>query len=142
DRDSPGVNGQREFKRSYPSGDVTAHVLGVTNIDDHGQEGLELAYDDWLAGKPGIKRVIRDGKGHEVETLEQVRAPKPGQNLTLSIDRGIQFLAYNELKNTLDKFNAASGSMVVMDVHTGEILAMVSLPTYNPNALAGSKPLR
>ncbi|WP_225562992.1 penicillin-binding protein 2 [Rhodanobacter sp. DHG33] len=142
DLDIPGVNGQREFKRFYPSGEVTAHVLGVTNIDDHGQEGLELAYDDWLAGKPGIKRVIRDGKGHEVETLEQVRAPKPGQNLTLSIDRGIQFLAYNELKNTLDKFNAASGSMVVMDVHTGEILAMASLPTYNPNALAGSKPVQ
>ncbi|MFK2877508.1 peptidoglycan D,D-transpeptidase FtsI family protein [Rhodanobacter hydrolyticus] len=142
DLDIPGVNSQREFKRFYPSGEVTAHVIGVTNIDDHGQEGLELAYDDWLAGKPGAKRVIRDGKGHEVAELEQVRAPKPGQNLTLSIDRGIQFLAYNELKNTLEKYSAASGSMVVMDVHTGEILAMASLPTYNPNALAGSKPVQ
>ncbi|TAL75247.1 MAG: penicillin-binding protein 2 [Rhodanobacter sp.] len=138
--DIPGVNGQREFKRFYPSGEVTAHILGFTNIDDHGQEGLELAYDDWLAGKPGAKRVIRDGKGHIVEDLEQVRAPKPGQNLTLSIDRGIQFLAYNELKNTLDKFHAAAGSIVVLDVHTGEVLAMASLPTFNPNAVADSKP--
>ncbi|MDE2086273.1 MAG: penicillin-binding protein 2 [Xanthomonadaceae bacterium] len=140
DLDIPGVNGQREFKRFYPSGDVTALVLGVTNIDDHGQEGLELAYDDWLAGKPGLKRVIRDGRGHIVEDLEQVRAPKPGQNLTLSIDRGIQFLAYSELKKAVDKFNATSGSMVVIDVHTGEILAMASLPSYNPNAVDGSKP--
>ncbi|HEX8779183.1 MAG TPA: penicillin-binding protein 2 [Rhodanobacter sp.] len=140
DLDIPGVNGQREFKRFYPSGEVTAHILGFTNIDDHGQEGLELAYDDWLAGKPGAKRVIRDGKGHIVEDLEQVRAPKPGQNLTLSIDRGIQVLAYNELKSTLDKFQAASGSIVVLDVRTSEILAMASMPTFNPNAVAGSKP--
>ena len=136
----PGINGQREFKRYYPSGEVTAHVLGFTNIDDHGQEGLELAYDDWLSGKPGLKRVIRDGMGHVVEDLEQVRAPKPGQNLTLSIDRRIQFLAYSELKETLDKFQADSGSMVILDVKTGEVLAMVNLPTYNPNAVDDSKP--
>jgi cell division protein FtsI (penicillin-binding protein 3) len=136
----PGINGQREFKRFYPSGEVTAHVLGFTNIDDHGQEGLELAYDDWLSGKPGAKRVIRDGKGHVVEDLEQVRAPKPGQNLTLSIDRRIQFLAYSELKDALDKFHADSGSMVVVDVNTGEVLAMANLPTYNPNAVGSSKP--
>ncbi|MFC5437296.1 peptidoglycan D,D-transpeptidase FtsI family protein [Rhodanobacter umsongensis] len=136
----PGINGQREFKRYYPSGEVTSHVLGFTNIDDHGQEGLELAYDDWLAGKPGAKRVIRDRMGHVVEDVEQVRAPKPGQNLTLSIDRRIQFLAYNELKNTLEKSQADSGSMVVLDARTGEVLAMVNLPTYNPNALSDSKP--
>jgi cell division protein FtsI (penicillin-binding protein 3) len=136
----PGINGQREFKRYYPSGEVTSHVLGFTNIDDRGQEGLELAYDDWLAGKPGAKRVIRDRMGHVVEDVEQVRAPKPGQNLTLSIDRRIQFLAYSELKATLDKFQADSGSMVVLDAKTGEVLAMVNLPTYNPNALSGSKP--
>ncbi len=136
----PGINGQREFKRYYPSGEVTAHVLGFTNIDDRGQEGLELAYDEWLAGKPGAKRVIRDRMGHVVEDLEQVRAPKPGQNLTLSIDRRIQFLAYSELKNTLEKSQADSGSMVVLDIKTGEVLAMVNLPTYNPNALGGSKP--
>jgi cell division protein FtsI (penicillin-binding protein 3) len=140
DLDIPGINGQREFKRYYPSGEVTSHVLGFTNIDDHGQEGLELAYDDWLAGKPGAKRVIRDGTGHVVEDLEQIRAPKPGQNLTLSIDRRIQFLAYNELKNTLEKSQADSGSMVVLDIKTGEVLAMVNLPTYNPNAVDSSKP--
>jgi len=136
----PGINGQREFKRYYPSGGVTAHVLGFTNIDDRGQEGLELAYDDWLAGKPGAKRVIRDRMGHVVENLEQLRAPKPGRNLTLSIDRRIQFLAYNELKSAVEKFQADSASMVILDVRTGEVLAMVNLPTYNPNALNGSKP--
>ena len=136
----PGVNGQREFKRFYPSGGVTAHVLGFTNIDDHGQEGLELAYDAWLSGKPGAKRVIRDRMGHIVEDVEQVRAPKPGQNLTLSIDRRIQFLAYSELKNALEKFQADSASMVILDVRTGEVLAMVNLPTYNPNAIDDSKP--
>jgi cell division protein FtsI (penicillin-binding protein 3) len=138
DLDIPGINGQREFKRFYPSGEVTAHVLGFTNIDDHGQEGLELAYDDWLSGKPGAKRVIRDRMGHVVEDVEQVRAPKPGRNLTLSIDRRIQFLAYSELKNTLEKFKADSGSMVILDVKTGEVLAMANLPTYNPNDVNAS----
>jgi cell division protein FtsI (penicillin-binding protein 3) len=136
----PGINGQREFKRFYPSGEVTSHVLGFTNIDDHGQEGLELAYDDWLSGKPGAKRVIRDRMGHVVEDVEQIRAPKPGRNLTLSIDRRIQFLAYSELKSTLEKFQADSASMVILDVKTGEVLAMVNLPTYNPNAIGSSKP--
>jgi cell division protein FtsI (penicillin-binding protein 3) len=135
----PGVNGQREYRRYYPSGEVTAHVLGFTNIDDHGQEGLELAFDDWLAGKPGAKRVIRDRMGRVVEDVEQVREPKPGKNLTLSIDRRIQFLAYNELKNALTEFSASSGSMVILDAGTGEVLAMVNLPTYNPNAVSGSK---
>ena len=134
----PGVNGQREYKRYYPSGEVTAHVLGFTNIDDHGQEGLELAFDSWLAGKKGAKRVIRDRMGHIVEDVEQVRAPQPGQNLTLSLDRRIQFLAYSELKKQLDDVDADSGEMVVLDVRTGEILAMVSLPTYNPNAVTGT----
>ena len=134
----PGVNGQREFRRYYPSGEVTSHVLGFTNVDDHGQEGLELAFDDWLSGKPGAKRVIRDRMGHVVEDVEQVREPKPGKNITLSIDRRIQFLAYNELKNALAEFNASSGSMVILEAGTGEVLAMVNLPTYNPNALRGS----
>ncbi|WP_243042596.1 peptidoglycan D,D-transpeptidase FtsI family protein [Dyella sedimenti] len=136
----PGVNGQREFRRFYPSGPVTAHVLGFTNIDDHGQEGLELAFDDWLAGKPGAKRVIRDRMGHIVEDVELVRAPQPGRDITLSIDRRIQFLAYNELKNTIEQADADSGSMVIVDVRNGEILAMVNWPTYNPNALRGSSP--
>ncbi|WP_114238830.1 penicillin-binding protein 2 [Dyella sp. C9] len=136
----PGVNGQREFRRFYPSGPVMAHVLGFTNIDDHGQEGLELAFDDWLAGKPGAKRVIRDRMGHVVEDLDLVRAPQPGRDITLSIDRRIQFLAYNELKNTIEQSDADSGSMVIIDVRTGEVLAMVNWPTYNPNALRGSNP--
>ena len=140
DLDIPGVYSQREFKRYYPSGAVTAHVLGFTNIDDHGQEGLELAYDGWLSGQPGSKQVIRDRLGRVVENIEQLRAPKPGRNLTLSIDRRIQFLAYSELSSTLEKFQADSGSIVVMDVKTGEVLAMVNLPTYNPNDVAGSKP--
>ncbi len=136
----PGINDQREYKRYYPSGEVTAHVLGFTNIDDHGQEGLELAYDDWLSGKPGAKRVIRDRMGHVVEDVEQVRAPKPGRNLTLSIDRRIQFLAYSELKSAVEKFRADSASMVILDARTGEVLAMVNLPTYNPNAIGSSRP--
>lgn len=134
----PGINSQREYRRYYPSGEVTAHVLGFTNIDDHGQEGLELAFDDWLSGKPGAKRVIKDRMGHVVEDVEQVRAPKPGKNLTLSIDRRIQFLAYSELKNAMEKSQADSGTMVILDVKTGEVLAMVNLPTYNPNLVRGS----
>jgi len=134
----PGVNGQREYKRYYPSGGVTAHVLGFTNIDDRGQEGLELAFDDWLSGKPGAKRVIRDRMGHIVEDVDLVRAPQPGKSLTLSIDRRIQFLAYNELKNEIEKSQADSGSVVILDVATGEILAMVSLPTFNPNNIDDS----
>jgi cell division protein FtsI (penicillin-binding protein 3) len=134
----PGVDGRREFRRFYPSGPVTAHVLGFTNIDDHGQEGLELAFDDWLAGKEGRKRVIRDRQGHVVEDLDLVRAPQPGRDITLSIDRRIQFLAYNELKNTIEQSDADSGSMVIIDVRNGEVLAMVNWPTYNPNALRGS----
>ncbi len=136
--DIPGVNGQREYKRYYPSGGVTAHVLGFTNIDDRGQEGLELAFDSWLSGKPGAKRVIRDRQGHIVEDVDLLRAPQPGKNLTLSIDRRIQFLAYNELKNQIEKSQADSGSMVILDVATGEILAMVSLPTFNPNDINDS----
>ena len=136
----PGVYQQREYKRFYPSGEVMAHVLGFTNIDDNGAEGLELAFDDWLAGKPGAKRVIRDRLGHVVENVDLVREPKPGHDLTLSIDRRIQYLAYRELKSTVLKHGARGGSIVIMDVHNGEILAMVNQPSYNPNAVDDSKP--
>lgn len=135
----PGVYSQREFKRYYPSGEVMAHVLGYTNIDDHGQEGVELAFNDWLAGKPGVKRVLRDRLGHEVENVDLLREAQPGRDLTLSIDRRIQYLAYRELMAALRKHNAKSGSMVVMNAKTGEIIAMVNLPSYNPNA-RGSAP--
>lgn len=138
--DIPGVASQREFKRYYPSGEVFAHVLGYTNIDDRGQEGLELAFDEWLAGKPGIKRVIRDRLGHEVENVELVREAQPGRDLTLSIDRRIQYLAYRELKAALVEHHASSGSMVILDVPTGEILAMVNQPSYNPNSRSNMDP--
>jgi len=135
----PGVFSQREFKRYYPSGEVMAHVLGYTNIDDQGQEGAELAFNDWLSGKPGLKRVLRDRLGHEVENVELLREAQPGRDLTLSIDRRIQYLAYRELMAGLRKHNAKSGSMVVMNAKTGEIIAMVNLPSYNPNS-RGSAP--
>jgi cell division protein FtsI (penicillin-binding protein 3) len=135
----PGVNSQREYKRYYPSGAVTAHVLGFTNIDDRGQEGLELAYDSWLAGKPGLKRVIRDAQGRTVEDVEQIRAPVPGHDLTLSIDSRIQYLAYTALMQAITKHTATSGSMVILDIASGEILAMVNVPSYNPNAIDGSE---
>ena len=130
----PGVASRREFRRYYPSGEVIAHVLGTTNIDDHGQEGLELAFDEWLAGKAGMKRVIRDRLGREVENVELVQEAKPGKDLTISIDRRIQYLAYRELKAALQEHHASSGSMVILDVPTGEILAMVNQPSFNPNS--------
>ena len=129
-----GVSAQREYKRYYPSGEVLAHVIGVTNVDDRGSEGLELAFDDWLAGTPGAEHVIRDNKGHTVEDVELLRDPKPGRDLTLSIDRRIQYMAYRELKSAIIEHHAMSGSMVVLDVQTGEVLAMVNQPSFNPNA--------
>jgi cell division protein FtsI (penicillin-binding protein 3) len=138
--DIPGVNAQREYKRYYPDGAAMAHVLGFTNIDDRGQEGLELAYDGWLAGKPGEKRVIRDRLGRVVENVEQIRAPVPGHDLTLSIDSRIQYLAYQALTEAVVKRHAASGSMVILDPRSGEILAMVNVPSYNPNDLDSSNP--
>jgi cell division protein FtsI (penicillin-binding protein 3) len=132
--DIPGVASEREFRRYYPNGEVMAHVLGFTNIDDRGQEGLELAFDDWLAGKPGLKRVIRDSHGQVVENVELLREAQPGRDLTLSIDRRIQYLAYRELKAGITEHHAASGSMVILDVPTGEVLAMVNSPSFNPNA--------
>jgi cell division protein FtsI (penicillin-binding protein 3) len=129
----PGVNLQKEYRRFYPAGEVTAHVIGFTNIDDIGQEGLELAYDGWLAGSPGSKRVIKNRLGQTVEEVELVKASVPGQDLNLSIDKRLQYLAYRELKSTVLKHGARSGSVVVLDVDTGEILAMVNQPSYNPN---------
>src|SRR4249919_483721 len=136
----PGVYKQREFRRFYPHGEVMAHVLGFTNIDDHGQEGLELAFDQWLTGKAGAQRVIRDRRGHIVENVDLIRAAEPGKDITLSIDRRIQYLAYRELKSALIENGAVSGSAVVLDVATGEILAMVNQPAYNPNARAAAEP--
>ncbi len=131
--DIAGVYGQQEYKRFYPAGEVVAQLVGFTNIDDRGQEGMELAYERQLAGVPGAKRVIKDLKGRVIKDLELVRSEKPGKNLTLSIDLRLQYLAYRELKAAIGRFQAASGSVVVVDVRSGEILAMVNQPSYNPN---------
>lgn len=136
----PGVFSQREFRRFYPVGEVVAHVLGFTNIDDRGQEGLELAFDEWLTGTPGAKRVIRDRRGRIVENVDLISAAQPGRDLTLSLDRRIQYLAYRELKTALLENQASSGSVVVLEVSSGEILAMVNQPSYNPNARDAAEP--
>jgi cell division protein FtsI (penicillin-binding protein 3) len=129
----PGVHLTREYKRYYPSGEVVGHVLGFTNVDDEGQEGAELAFDHWLAGEEGLKRVIQDRMGRKVEDVESIRSVREGRDLTLSLDMRIQYLAYRELKAAIAQNRAHSGSMVVIDVKTGEILAMVNQPAFNPN---------
>lgn len=134
-----GVYSKREYKRFYPSGEVLAHVIGFTNIDDRGIEGLELAFDNWLSGEAGEKRVIRNRLGHVVENVELLKESKPGRDLTLSIDRRVQYLAYRELKSAVMDHGARSGSIVVMDVTNGEILAMVNQPSFNPNAIGASR---
>lgn len=132
-----GIFFQREYRRFYPSGDISAHVLGFTNIDDNGQEGLELAYNDWLKGVPGKRQVVKDRLGETVANLGVVRSPQEGHDLTLSIDSRIQYLAYTSLQQALPKYNAESGSIVVLNVQTGEILGMANLPCFNPNARIG-----
>jgi len=129
----PGVYLQQEYRRYYPAGEVAGHLLGFTNVDDKGQEGLELAYEDWLSGEPGAKRVIMDGRRNIVENVENIRSARPGKTLKLSIDRRIQYLAYRELKAAVRKHSARSGSLVVLDSDTGEVLAMVNQPSFNPN---------
>jgi cell division protein FtsI (penicillin-binding protein 3) len=133
----PGVSSQREYRRFYPQGEAISHVLGFTNVDDAGQEGMELALNDWLSGEPGLKRVIRDRRGRIVEEVGLIRAAEPGKNVTLTIDRRIQYLAYRELKRALAETGATSGSAVILDVASGEVLAMANLPSFNPNAVTG-----
>ena len=129
----PGVNVQREYRRYYPAGEVTGHLVGFTNIDDAGQEGLELAFNHWLAGESGAKRVLKDRLGRSVENVESIRPPHHGKDLQTSIDLRIQYLAYRTLKAAIRQHNAESGSIVILDVKTGEVLAIVNQPTYNPN---------
>jgi cell division protein FtsI (penicillin-binding protein 3) len=129
----PGVSLAREYRRYYPAGEVTGHVLGFTSIDDVGQEGAELAFDNWLAGEDGAKRVIQDSKGRKVEDIESIRPVRPGRDLSLSLDLRIQYLAYRELKSAIVENRARAGSVVVIDIATGEVLAMVNQPAYNPN---------
>ncbi len=129
----PGVYLDREYRRYYPAGEIAGHVLGFTGLDDLGQEGLELAYDHWLGGEDGAKRVIQDSLGHVVEDVESIRPARQGQDLITSLDLRIQYLAYRELKAAIIANRARSGSVVVLDVNTGEVLAMVNQPAYNPN---------
>jgi cell division protein FtsI (penicillin-binding protein 3) len=129
----PGVYSSREYRRYYPAGEVSGHLLGFTNVDDAGQEGLELAFDHWLAGEDGAKRVIQDRYGRIVQNVESIRPARPGRDLVLSIDLRIQYLAYRELKAAIRDQRARAGSVVVLDVATGEVLAMVNQPAYNPN---------
>jgi cell division protein FtsI (penicillin-binding protein 3) len=133
DLEIPGVYLQREYRRYYPAGEVTSHIIGITDIDDVGQEGLELAYEEWLGGEAGAKRVIKDGKRNIIEDVESIRRPRPGKDLKLSIDHRIQYLAYRELKKAIQEHKARSASAVVLDVKTGEVLAMVNQPAFNPN---------
>ncbi len=129
----PGVYLLREYRRYYPAGEVAGHVVGFTTIDDKGQEGLELGYDQLLNGDDGAKRVIQDLYGRYVENVESIRAPRPGRDLVTSIDLRIQYLAYRELKAAMQEYRAHAGSVIVIDVDTGEVLAMVNQPSYNPN---------
>lgn len=128
-----GVALTREYRRYYPAGDVAGHVIGFTNIDDRGQEGIELAYDRWLRAVPGKVRVLKDAHGNIVETVESVQLPLPGRDLRLSLDRRIQYLAYRELKTAVIDNKARGGTAIVLDARSGEILALVNEPGFNPN---------
>lgn len=138
----PGIHLQQEYRRYYPGGEVTAHVLGFTGIDDSGQEGVELAFDRQLRGTPGSRRVIKDRRGQIVEDVESIRQPQEGADIHLSIDGKIQYLAYSALKDAVARYRAKAGGAVVLDARTGEVLALVNSPTYNPNdraALVGAQ---
>ncbi len=129
----PGVNILREYRRYYPAGEIAGHLVGFTNVDDNGQEGLELEFNHWLSGESGSKRVLKDRLGRAVENVESIKPPKHGKDLRASIDLRLQYLAYRSLKAAVQQHKAESGSIVILDVKTGEVLAMVNQPTYNPN---------
>ena len=129
----PGVYAIEEFRRFYPAGEVAAHLVGFTDVDDRGREGVELAFDEWLAGVPGKRQVLKDRRGQLIKDVQVSQNAKAGKALALSIDLRMQYLAHRELRNALVEFGAKAGSLVMVDVHTGEILAMVNQPTYNPN---------
>jgi cell division protein FtsI (penicillin-binding protein 3) len=129
----PGVYLAREYRRYYPAGEVTGHIVGFTTVDDRGQEGLELGFEQLLNGEDGAKRVLQDSYGHYVQNVESIRAPRPGRDLATSIDLRVQYLAYRELKSAMQEYRARAGSVITVDVDTGEVLAMVNQPSYNPN---------
>jgi len=128
-----GIYDRQDYRRYYPAGEVTAHVVGFTNIDEQGQEGIELAYNRWLVGEPGRKRVLKDNRGRVIKDLMLIRDAKPGKDLKLSIDLRLQYLAYRELKAVVGAHKARGGTLVMLDVDTGEVLAMVNQHSYNPN---------
>lgn len=136
----PGVALLNEYHRYYPGGEVAAHVIGFSNIDNNGQEGIELAFNDWLKGIPGKKRVIRDRLGRAFDDVERIRSAQPGKLLKLSLDKRLQYLTYRTLKAAVLKHNAVAGSAVVLDVKTGEVLAMVNQPSFNVNDRKQLKP--
>jgi cell division protein FtsI (penicillin-binding protein 3) len=129
----PGVKTLREYRRYYPAGEVAGHLIGFTDVDDGGQEGLELEFDYWLKGEPGSKRVLQDRLGRVIGDVELIKEPRPGRTLRTSIDLRLQYLAYRELKAAVVENKARSGSIVMLDAATGEVLAMVNQPSYNPN---------
>jgi cell division protein FtsI (penicillin-binding protein 3) len=129
----PGIALKREYRRYYPDGEIMAQLIGFTDVDDRGQEGIELAYQAWLAGKPGSRRVIKDRLGQVVEDAESIRAPEQGRDVALSVDRKLQYLAYRELKAAVLRHKAKAGGVVVLDIVSGEVLALSNLPAYNPN---------
>ncbi len=133
DNKVPGVYAIEEFRRFYPAGEVTAHVVGFTDVDDHGREGVELSFEEWLAGVPGKRQVLKDRRGRLIKDVQVARNAKPGKALALSIDLRLQYLAHRELRNALVENGAKAGSLVIVDVKTGEVLAMANQPTYNPN---------
>ncbi|MGB1882273.1 MAG: peptidoglycan D,D-transpeptidase FtsI family protein [Gammaproteobacteria bacterium] len=128
-----GLELQGEYRRYYPAAEVTAHVVGFTNVDDRGQEGIELAFEDVLRGEPGQRRVIKDRLGRVVEDVERLQETRPGRDIVLSIDNRVQYAAYRELKNAVHKHRARAGSLVVVEAHSGEVIAMVNQPSFNPN---------
>lgn len=128
-----GIETRKEYKRFYPEGEVMAHVVGFTNVEDAGQDGMELGSQKTLAGVTGSRRVIKDRLGRIVEDIEAVREPHDGKDLTLSIDSKIQYIAFTQLKEAVEKNKAKAGGIIVVDARTGEVLALANLPTYNPN---------
>jgi cell division protein FtsI (penicillin-binding protein 3) len=129
-----GLHSKPAYRRYYPAGEVTSHVLGATDIEDNGIEGLELTYQSWLTGEPGSQRVVKDRPGNVVEILERIKSPKPGRDLALAMNQHIQYLAYRELNDAVALNEAKAGSVVVLDARTGEILAMANSPAFNPNS--------
>jgi cell division protein FtsI (penicillin-binding protein 3) len=136
DLDIDGVRFVREYRRYYPAGETTAHVVGITNVDDQGQEGAELAFDGELKSVQGRKLVLKDRRGQAVKDVEYLTAPRFGHDLVLSLDLRLQFFAYRELKSAIESYHAKSGSIVMLDARTGEILALANQPSFNPNDLA------